>query len=123
MFDKFKAMSAMAALMQNKDKLRAAGQRIKEQSQEVRVTGEGGAGAVRVTVNGQMKVLSVELTPALVTGMAADEKTRALAGDLIAEAVNSANTQAQARVKAILEKEAKELGLPDLPGDITGLLT
>jgi nucleoid-associated protein EbfC len=123
MFDKFKAMSAMASLMQNKDKLKAAGQRIKEQSQEVRATGESGGGAVRVTVNGQMKVLSVELAPALISGMAADDQTRDLAGSLIAEAVNNASALAQAQVKSILEKEARELGLPDLPTDITGLLT
>lgn len=122
MFDKFKAMSTMAALMKNKDQLKAAGERIKSKSQEIRATGEGGGGAVRVTVSGQMKVLAVELQPALVSGMAADDRTRELAGSLIAEAVNNANQSAQSQMKALIEKEAKELGLPDLPGDITGLL-
>jgi DNA-binding protein YbaB len=123
MFDKLKSMSALAALMQNKEKLKEAGERIKTKSQEVRATGEGGAGAVRVTVNGQMKVLTVELQPALVAGMAADDRTRALAGSLIADAVNAANQAAQQQVKTILEKEARELGLPDLPSDITGFLS
>ncbi len=122
MFDKFKAMSTMAALMKNKDQLKAAGERVKAKSQEIRATGEGGGGAVRVTVSGQMKVLAVELQPALVSGMAADDRTRELAGNLIAEAVNNANQSAQMQMKALIEKEAKELGLPDLPGDITGLL-
>jgi DNA-binding protein YbaB len=123
MFDKLKSMSALAALMQNKDKLKAAGERIKSKSQEIRATGEGGGGAVRVTVSGQLKVLSVELQPALVAGMAADVRTRELAGNLIAEAVNNANQSAQAQMKALIDKEARELGLPDLPADISGLLT
>jgi DNA-binding protein YbaB len=123
MLDKFKMMGLAAQFLKDKDKFKAAGQRIKEQSQQVRATGEGGAGAVRVTVTGQMKVVNVELTPALVMGMAADDKTRALAGDLIAEAVNNANAAAQAKMKAIIDKEAKDLGLPEIPSDITGLLS
>jgi DNA-binding protein YbaB len=126
MFDKFKLMGMLAAFMKDKEKFKAAGVRIKEQSEQVRAVGEGGHGAVKVTVTGQMKVIAVELQPALmagVTGAAADEKTRGLAGELIAEAVNEANKAAQAQMKAIIEKEAKELGLPDLPGELTGLLS
>jgi DNA-binding protein YbaB len=122
MFDKLKAMGAMAALFKDKDKLRAAGQRIREKSEAVRAEGEGGAGAVRVTVNGQLKVVAVELTPALVMGMAADERTRELAGDLIAQAVNAANASAQVHMKAIIDREARELGLPGLPEEVSGLL-
>ena len=47
-----------------------------------------GSGAARATVNGAMRVLSVELSPALVLGMAAEDKTRNLAASLIADAVN-----------------------------------
>src|SRR5690349_16160820 len=80
MFDKLKAMGAVASLLKDKDKLREIGARIKQRAEETRAAGEGGGGAVRVTVNGQMRVLEVELTPALVAGMAADERTRQLAG-------------------------------------------
>jgi DNA-binding protein YbaB len=122
-FDKLKAMGAMAALMKDKDKLRAAGQRIKETAAATRATGEGGGGAVRVTVDGKMHVLSVELQPALASGMAADERTRELAGNLIAEAANNAMAAAQAKMRVVIEKEARELGLPDMPADLMGLLT
>jgi DNA-binding protein YbaB len=122
MFDKLKTMGAVAALMKDKEKLKATGQRVKDKAESVRAIGEGGAGAVRVTVNGQMKVLQVELTPALVSGMAADDRTRELAGSLIAEAVNNASASAQMQMRTFLEREAKELGLPDIPGELSGLL-
>lgn len=123
MFDKLKAMGALASLMKDKDKLKAAGQRIKDTAAATRATGEGGGGAVRVTVDGKMHVVSVELQPALVSGMAADDRTRELAGDLIAEAANNAMASAQAKMRVVIEKEARDLGLPDMPGDLMGMLT
>lgn len=117
MFDKFKQMGALAALFQNKDKLREAGERIRDKAREVRATGEGGGGAVRVTVNGSMKVLSVELGPALVAGMAADDNTREFAGSLIAEAINAAQESAQQSMRVIIHREAEEMGLGDFAGE------
>ena len=75
-----------------------------------------------MTVNGQMKVLEVELTPALVAGMAADERTRELAGSLIADAVNQATATAQVMMKTVIDKESRDLGLPDLGESLGGLL-
>jgi DNA-binding protein YbaB len=119
MFDKLKQAAAMADLMRNKDKLREAGDRVKSQMEETRVIGTGGNGAARAVVTGTMRVLEVELTAGLVAGMAVDEKTRALAGSLIAEAVNDGLRQAQLKLKEALDGEAKALGLeglPSLPG-------
>ena len=120
MFDNMKTMAALAGLMKNKDKLRAAGERVKEKAEALRITADAGSGAARATVNGAMKVLSVELSPALVLGMAAEEKTRNLAASLIADAVNEALRQAQGRMKGYIDEEAKELGfeggLPGIPG-------
>lgn len=123
MFDKLKAMGALAALMKDKDKIREAGERIKSAAAEVRGYGVGGGGAVRATVDGRMKVLAIELEPPLVAGMAADDKTRELAGSLIAEAVNDALAKAQMKMKEVLDKEARELGLPEIPSDIRGMLS
>src|SRR5690349_4683740 len=123
MFENLKAMGAVAGLLKNKDGLRAAGDRIKSAAAATRATGEGGAGAVRVTVDGKMRVIAVELQPALVSGMAADDRTRELAGNLIAEACNNAMAMAQAKMKVVLEKEAESLGLPGLGGDLAGLLS
>ena len=67
-----------------------------------------------------MRVVTVELSGPLVSGMAADDKTRGLAASLIAEAVNEALRQAQAHMKEAIDLEAKELGfeggLPGIPG-------
>lgn len=122
MLDKLKMMGALASLMKNKDQLRTAGERIKSAAEATRGSGEAGGGAVRVTVDGKMKVVEVDLQPALVAGMAADERTRKLAGDLIAEATNTAMASAQAKMKVVLDKEARELGLPEMP-DLGGLLS
>jgi DNA-binding protein YbaB len=121
-FDKLKAMGAVASLMKDKEKLREIGARIKRRAEETRASGEAGSGAVRVTVNGQMKVLEVELTPALVAGMAADERTRQLAGSLIADAVNHAIATSQNMMKSVIDQESRELGLGDLGESIGGLL-
>ena len=123
MFDKLKAMGQMAALLKDKDKIKEITGRVKARAAEVRAIGESGAGAVRVIADGQMRVLKVEMQPALVAGMAADERTRELAGTLIADAVNEAIRNAQATMKTVLEREAKELGLPDLPSDLAGMLS
>jgi len=119
-FDKLKAMGAMASLMKNQDKLKDAGERIRLRAESIRVTGEAGGGAARAVVSGSMRVVSIELAPGLINGMALDEKTRSLAGTLITDAVNDGLRQAQTKLKAALDDEAKGLGLegglPDLPG-------
>lgn len=114
MFDKMKAMGAMAGLLKNQDKLKESFAKVQEQMSRTSVTGQAGGGAVRVTASGQMKILGVELSPALVAGMAADDKTRALAGSLITEAANDALKMAQEKLKDAIDRESRALGLPDL---------
>jgi nucleoid-associated protein EbfC len=123
MFDKIKAMGQVAALLKDKERLRESAQRIKLRAAEVRAEGESGGGAVRATVDGTMKVLKVEMQPALVAGMAADERTRELAGTLIADAINQAIGKAQESMKGVISKEAADMGLPDLPGGLGGLIS
>jgi DNA-binding YbaB/EbfC family protein len=120
MLDALKVAGALAGLMKNKEAIRAAAERIKARLVEIRSTGTAGGGAVTVTVSGQLRVLSVELSPAL-AGHVADEASRAMAQQLIAEATNAALGTAQAKAQEVIAKEAKELGLPDIPG-LQGLL-
>jgi DNA-binding protein YbaB len=120
MFDKLKAMGALAGLMKNREGLRAAGDRVKEKMERTRCAGEAGGGAVRAVVSGKMEVVELIITPALATGMAADPKTRELAGGLIAEAVNIALRQAQERLQEAIKIEAEAMGLGDL-GNLEGL--
>lgn len=128
MFDQLKMMQAMGSLMKNRGQLEEAAKRVSEKLADVRAEGEGGGGAVRAIVNGTMKVLRVELSPALVAGTAVDDNTRELAGGLIAEAVNKAQEAAQAQAREIVRKEAETLGIPGLEamlekgGGLGGLL-
>jgi len=122
MLDKFKAMSAMAGLMANQDKIKDAARRLREQMERTQIEGVGGQGAARAFVTGSMRVLKVELSPALLSGMNADPRTRELAAGLIADAVNDAIGQAQARMKEAINAHAKELGLPEGLPDLGSLL-
>lgn len=123
MIDAFKSMGALAGLMKNKDKLEEIAARIKAKLAETQVTGEAGAGAVRVVASGEMRVLSVHVEPALATGFGADEASREMAERLIAEATNDALTRARDAAAAIVAAEMDELGLPPLPLDMGKLLT
>lgn len=118
-----KAMGAVAGLLQNKDKLVAAGQRVKATLDERPAVGESGGGAVKVTINGSLQVKKIELTPALAASMGTDQTSSNKAAKLIAEAVNDGLAKGKERMAEALRKEAKDLGLDDLPFDISKLLS
>lgn len=117
----FRTMGAIAGLLKNRDRLEAAGQRIKDALTATEVTGEAAGGAVRVVAGGDLKVRAIELAPAVTQGLGADEQSRQMAEQLITEAVNDAMTKAQQAAREIVQREATELGLPELP-QLTGLL-
>ncbi len=117
----FKMMGVLAGLMKNKDGLRDAGERIQEKAAGLRSIGQAGGGAVRAEVDGKMTVLSIEIEPALASGLAADDGSRAMAQDLIVEAVNDAMAKSQMAMRDVVVQEAKDLGLPELPAELGDL--
>lgn len=121
MFDQFKAMGALAALMKDKERLREIGEDFKRRLEAIEVEGEAGGGAVRVRIAGSMEVRGVDIAPSLAGSFAADGVTTAMAEGLIAEATNNALTLARQRVQEETQRMAEELGLPDIPG-ISNLL-
>ena len=122
MFDSLKAAGALASLMKNKEALKSAGDRIKQRLSELRAAGGSGGGAVRATVSGDMKLISVSLEPAVCMGLASgNEQSRAQIQQLIVEAVNNASDIAKAMAQREIAKEAELLGLPGMPG-LEGLL-
>lgn len=123
MIDAFKSMGALAGLMKNKDKLEEVAARIKVRLAETQVTGEAGAGAVRVRASAEMKVLDVHVEPAMAAGFGADETSREMAQRFVAEATNDALAKARDAAAEIVGAEAAELGLPPMPMDIGKLLT
>lgn len=120
MLDSFKAAGALAGLMKNRERLAEAGQRVRARLGETVVEGRAGGGAVRARVSGHMKVLSVELDPSMMS--ATDEASRAMAQDLIVEAVNDGLSLAQAAAKEAVAEEAEALGLGDMAEQLQGLL-
>ena len=113
MFDQMKAMGAMAGLLRDKQRMREIGERIQSTLETVRVGGEAGGGAVRVTVTGKLEVDSVVIDPAI---LSAGEAGRDLAQNLIAEAVNDANRKARVIIEKEMRRVSEDLGLPDIPG-------
>ena len=122
MLDSLKAAGALASLLKNKDALKASGERIKLRLSELRAAGGSGGGAVRATVSGDMKLISITLEPPVCMGLASgDEKSREQIQQLIVEAVNNASDIAKAMAQREIAKEAEALGLPNMPG-LEGLL-
>jgi len=121
MFDQFKAMGALAALMKDKDRLKETGERVRTKLENARVEGSAGGGAVRVEVSGAAKVLHVHIEPAMAVGFA-DDESRGAAEALIAEAVNDGLAKAREAAQSIVEAEAEELGLGDFLPQIRGML-
>lgn len=123
MFDSLKSMGAMASLLKNKDQLAAAGKRIQDRMESLRVTGEAGGGAVRAVATGKMRIESIHIEPAAAAGFGADEQSRLMAQALITHAVNDALAKAQDAAQAAIATEAEALGVPELADKLGGLLS
>ncbi|MDE0422260.1 MAG: YbaB/EbfC family nucleoid-associated protein [Gammaproteobacteria bacterium] len=90
---------------------------VQEALKKGSVTGESGAGLVKVTLNGRFEALRVEIDPL------AAEEDRAVQEDLIAAAFNDAVRRVEALQKEKMSDLAQGFGLPpglDLPGNILG---
>lgn len=122
MLDSLKMAGALAGLLKNKDALQAAGEKIKRRLSELRAGGGSGGGAVRATVTGDMRVVSITLEPSVCMGLTSGrEADREHVQQLICEAVNNAMDIAKATAQREIAKEAESLGLPNIPG-LEGLL-
>ena len=88
---------------------------VQESLKKATVTGESGAGLVKITLNGRFEALRVEID-----SLAADED-QAVLEDLIAAAFNDAVRRVEAMQKEKMSDLAQGFGLPpgmDLPGNI-----
>lgn len=122
MFDTFKMMGAVAALLKDKGRVEAAIARTKEAIEAVRADGEAGGGAVRATATGTMAIERVELDPALASGLASGGEAKDMAEKLIEEATTNAIRAAQDKVRLIIEQAASELGVPEIGTMAAGLI-
>lgn len=81
-------------------------QKAQEEQSKVLVTGESGAGLVKITVNGKHEVKRVELDPSLL------QEDRGLVEDLIAAAFNSAAAKVAENSRSALSGMTAGLNLP-----------
>ena len=115
MFDQLKAMKSLAGLMGNAGELKAKFEAVQKDLESKSVVGESGGGAVRVTVNGKLKMLDVELGSALTTAIGgASEADRATIEKLIVEATNDAMEKAQNMIRDQMASVTGGLNLPGL---------
>lgn len=109
----------MFDLMGMMGKVKEAQAKIKEvQARMVHLTAEGesGAGLVKVRVNGERKVLKIEIDESLIT-----PSDKEMLSDLIVAATNTAMEAIDVKIKAEM-KSATEGMIPNIPGmDLGGL--
>ncbi len=124
MFD-LKGLAGMAGLMKDLPRLKARMEEMKRRLADLSCEAETGGGAVRVTVNGQLQVVSLQVDQVLLAGLVdpGNADDRAMAEDLVAGAVNSAIEKARQMAEQEFASVARELGLPLPPGVLGGLLT
>ncbi|MBY0396588.1 MAG: YbaB/EbfC family nucleoid-associated protein [Thermoleophilia bacterium] len=113
-------MSALAALMKNKEAVAQSMAKVQAELAERLITVEGarqpdGAPGITAVVTGQLQVVSISVSAALLA-TATDEPARARLGALTTAAVNAALKRAKEVAAEEIAREAKALGLPDMPG-------
>ncbi len=124
MLDNLKSMANVAGLLKDLPKIKQRVAALKDKLGRQTVTGETGGGAVRVTATGLLRVVSIEVDPAMLAGLldATDPQDKAIAEDLITGAVNTALQKARELAEKEAAAVAGELGLPFPAGGLGGLV-
>lgn len=99
-------MADLNQLMQQAKKMQEQLQKVQEEQAKQLVTGESGAGLVKVTMNGHHDVKKVELDPSLMS------EDREVVEDLIAAAINATVRKIADNNKNSLAGMAAGMGLP-----------
>ncbi|MCL1476093.1 MULTISPECIES: YbaB/EbfC family nucleoid-associated protein [unclassified Marinobacter] len=99
-------MDNMGELMKKAQKMQENMQKAQEEIAKAEVTGESGAGLVKVVMNGRHDVRNVEIDPSLM----AEEKD--ILEDLLAAAVNDAVRRVDANQKDKMSGMMSGMGLP-----------
>ncbi len=125
MLDNLKSMANVAGLLKDLPKIKERMAALKDRLGVQTVTGETGGGAVRVTATGLLRVVSIEVDPAMLAGLvdSTDPQDKAMAEDLITGAVNTALQKARELAEKEAAAVAGEFGLPLPPGGLGGLVS
>ncbi|MFC3679839.1 YbaB/EbfC family nucleoid-associated protein [Bacterioplanoides pacificum] len=96
----------MGNLMKQAQKMQEQLQQAQEKLADAEVTGESGAGLVKVTMNGRHDVKRVELDDSLM------EEDKEMLEDLLAAAVNDAVRKIESNNQEQMSKMTSGMGLP-----------
>lgn len=96
----------MGNLMKQAQKMQEEMQKAQEEIARAEVTGESGAGLVRVTMNGRHDVKSVQIDESLM------EEEKEILEDLIAAAVNDAVRKVEQNTQEKMAKVTSGMGIP-----------
>jgi len=97
---------ALGNMMKQAQKMQADMQKVQEELANAEVTGEAGAGMVKVTMNGKHDVRRVEIDPSLL------QEDKEMLEDLIAAAFNAAVRRVEKMSQDRMAEMTSGLGLP-----------
>ncbi|RAU83461.1 YbaB/EbfC family nucleoid-associated protein [Pontibacter arcticus] len=103
-------MFDMLGMMGKMKEVQAKLKEAQDNLQHITVTAESGAGLVKATVNGQKKLLKIEIDESIL-----NTNDRDMVNDLVVAAVNNAMLTAGERAQQELKKHTEGL-LPNIPG-------
>ncbi len=118
MFDQLKNLKSLAGLMGNAGEIKEKFEQMQAELARIEIEADAGAGAVRVTVNGKMQILQVNLDPAMITALAGEgaDADKVMIEELIVAATNAAMEKAQLAVKDQMAELTGGMNLPGLDG-------
>ncbi|WP_431023759.1 YbaB/EbfC family nucleoid-associated protein [Halomonas sp. H5] len=96
----------MGNLMKQAQEMQEKMQRVQEEIAKAEVTGEAGAGMIRVTMNGRHDVSRVVIDPSVM------EEDKELLEDLLAAAVNDAVRKVEESSRSRMEEVTAGMNLP-----------
>ncbi|MBF8223321.1 MULTISPECIES: YbaB/EbfC family nucleoid-associated protein [Halomonadaceae] len=96
----------MGNLMKQAQEMQEKMQRAQEEAAKAEVTGEAGAGMIKVTMNGRHDVSRVDIDPSVM------EEDKELLEDLLAAAVNDAVRKVEENSRSRMEEITSGLNLP-----------
>lgn len=99
-------MKGMGDLMKQAQQMQERMQELQQELAEAEVTGESGAGLVKITLNGRHEARRVEIDPSLLT------EDREVLEDLIAAAITDAARRVERAQQEKMAGLASGLGLP-----------
>ncbi|EJF10545.1 YbaB/EbfC family nucleoid-associated protein [Pontibacter sp. FD36] len=103
-------MFDMMGMMGKMKEVQAKMKEAQDNLQHITVTAESGAGLVKATVNGQRKLLKIEIDDSIL-----NTNDRDMVNDLVVAAVNNAMLTAGERAAEEMKKSTEGL-LPNIPG-------